>query len=140
MPDLSAHLGTWEGSWQTFLEPDELYDDSPVRATITMDGDALVVDYQGSIASDAVVGRIRWSEAGRLTAVDWVDSWHTRGEHERLEGSGGAPPSYRYGDDDPWTWDVTIAADDAGVTITHHNAGPGVPRYVGVLMRLTART
>lgn len=139
MLDLSDHLGTWEGSWRTFLEPDELYDESPVRATIALDGDALVIHYEGSIEGAPVTGRIRWSEDGGVTSVDWVDSWHTRGDHERLAGIDGAPPSYEYGDDDPWTWDITISAGETGVTIAHHNAGPGVPCYVGVLMELTAR-
>ena len=140
MPDLIDHLGAWEGTWSTFLQPEALYDESPVRATIERDDGGFVIDYSGSIGDEEVTGRLRWSEAGGTTTVDWVDGWHTGGELARLEGSGGAPPSYQYGDDDPWTWDITIDATDAGVTVTHHNSGPGVPRYVGVLMRLEART
>ena len=139
MPDLIDYLGAWEGTWRTFLLPDELHDEAPVRASIDRDADGFVIGYSGSIRGEEVTGRIRWSETGGTTTIDWVDSWHTSGEHERLEGFGDAPPSYQYGGDDPWTWDITIDASDSGVTVTHHNAGPGVPRYVGVLMRLEAR-
>ena len=139
MPDLSGYLGTWEGTWLTFLVPDELHYQSPVRATIDRDDGGFVIEYSGSIEGAEVTGRLRWSEVGGRTTVDWVDSWHTSGTDERLEGFGDAPPSYQYGGDDPWTWDITIRAADSGVTVTHHNAGPGVPRYVGVLMRLEAR-
>ncbi len=140
MPDLIDYLGAWEGTWFTFLLPDELHDESPVRATIDQGDDGFVIDYRGSIRAQEVTGRLQWSEAGETTTVDWVDSWHTRGEHERLEGLDDAAPSYQYGGDDPWTWDITIDATDSGVIVTHHNAGPGVPRYVGVLMRLEARS
>ncbi len=140
MPDLGDHLGSWAGRWRTFLEPGELHDQSPVTATIERDGDDFVVEYRGTIEGAPVTGRLRWSEGAGTTTVDWVDSWHTQGERERLEGSGDAPPSYEYGDADPWTWDISIEADDRGVTVTHHNTGPDVPRYVGVLMTLTDRT
>ncbi|MEA1903571.1 MAG: hypothetical protein U9N56_08610 [Actinomycetota bacterium] len=140
MPDLIDHLGAWEGTWLTFLRPDELHDEAPVRATIDRDDDGFVIEYSGSIESEEVSGRLRWSEAGGTTTVDWVDSWHTSGKQERLAGFGDAPPSYQYGGDDPWTWDITIDATDSGVTVTHHNAGPEVPRYMAVLMRLEARS
>ena len=140
MPDLIDHLGDWEGTWLTFLLPDELHDESPIRATITRDDGGFVIEYRGSIQGDEVTGRIRWSETGATTTVEWVDSWHTGGRQERLEGFDGAPPSYQYGGDDPWTWDVTIDAADSSVTLTHYNAGPGIPRYVGVLMKLETRS
>ncbi|MEA2000650.1 MAG: hypothetical protein U9N84_01990 [Actinomycetota bacterium] len=142
MPDLAGHLGTWEGSWSTFLDPNQPYDEAPVKATISHDGDVLVIGYEGSIAGDFVTGIIRWSENDRTTTVDWVDSWHTNGQHEYLAGYDGEPPSYEYNGDDPWVWDITIETSDSGVTVTHHNAGPGagVPRYVGVSMKLETRT
>lgn len=140
--DLTQHLGTWEGSWSTFVEPNQPYDESPVRATISYEDDVLVVDYEGSIAGEAVTGAIRWSEAEGTTTVDWVDSWHTQGRHERLVGVDGEPPSYEYNGDDPWVWDIAIESSGSGVTVTHHNAGPnaGVPRYLGVSMQLLTRT
>jgi len=102
LPSLIDHLGAWEGVWFTFLEPDELFDESPFRATIERDADGFVIEYSGSIGGEDVIGRLWWSEARGKTTVDWVDSWHTGGEHERLEGSGDAPPrSYEYGGDDP---------------------------------------
>jgi hypothetical protein len=140
MSSLMHHLGGWEGTWLTFLEPDELFDESPLRATIERTDDGFVIEYSGSIRGEEVVGRLRWSDVGETTTVDWVDSWHTAGEHERLEGIGDAPPSYQYGGDDPWTWDITIDAADSGVTVLHHNAGPEVPRYLGVLMKLETRS
>ncbi len=139
MLDLTDHRGAWTGMWRTYLEPGELYDESPLEATIAVREAGFVIEYRGSIQGQEVTGRIRWAEAGPATTVDWVDSWHTRGVHERLVGAGEAPPSYQYGDEDPWTWDITIAATDAGITVTHHNTGPGVPRYAGVVMRLDAR-
>lgn len=137
MSELSEHVGAWEGSWRTFLRPGELHDESPVTATISTEGDGTIIEYEGSIQGQAVTGRMRWSEANGRSVVDWTDTWHTAGEPQRLEGSGDAPPSYQYGGDDPWTWDVVIDTSDSGVTITHHNAGPGIPRYVGVVMELT---
>ena len=142
VPNLTAHVGTWEGSWSTFLEPNQLYDQSPVKATIRYEGDVLVIAYEGSIAGDAVTGTIGWSETDGTTTSDWVDTWHTGGRNEHLVGLNGEPPSYTYNGDDPWVWDITIDASDSGVTVTHHNAGPnaGVPRYVGVAMKLETRT
>ena len=139
MSELADHTGAWEGSWRTFLRPDELYDESPVRATIERDGDGYVIEYSGSIQGDAVTGRLRWTDDGDSTSVDWVDSWHTGGKQERLTGPAGSPPSYEYGDEHPWTWDITIDASAEGVAVIHHNSGPGVPRYVGVMMKLEAR-
>lgn len=136
MPDLMDHLGDWQGTWLTFLLPDELHDESPIRATVNRDDDGFVIEYRGSIQGDEVTGRLRWSEAGGTTTVDWVDSWHTGGKQERLEGFDDAPPSYQYGGDDPWIWDITIDASDSGITVTHHNTGPEIPRYLGVLMKL----
>lgn len=139
MPELSEHTGTWEGSWRTYLRPGELHDQSPVTATISADGDSSIIEYEGSIQGQAVTGRMKWSENEDITSVDWRDSWHTAGELQRLEGKDESPPSYQYGGDDPWTWDVAIETSDTGVRLTHHNAGPGIPRYVGVVMELTTR-
>jgi len=140
MPDVFDHLGAWEGTRLTFLLPDELHDESPLRATIDRDGNGFVIDYRGSIQGDEVIGLLRWAETGGTTTVDWVDSWHTGGKQEWLEGFDDAPPSYQYGGDDPWTWDITIDATGSGVTVIHHNAGRAVPRYLGVLMKLETRT
>ena len=131
LPSLDDHLGSWSGTWKTFLEPDTLFDGSSVAATITQDGNACVVTYEGSIGDDDVTGRLRWIPGGGV--IEWVDSWHTAGEDTRLEGS---PPSYQYGDDDPWTWDIENTTTPDSIIITHHNQGPGIPRYVGVVMEL----
>lgn len=141
MPDLSTHVGTWEGSWSTFLEPNQPYDESPIEATISYDGDTVVISYVASIAGEAVTGTLRWAEDGDTTTVEWSDSWHTAGKTEHLVGTGGAPPSYEYSGDDPWVWDTLVEATDSGVTITHHNAGPGagVPRYLGSRTTLDTR-
>ena len=133
LPALDDQLGSWVGTWTTFLEPEILFDDSPIEATVTAHGTTYTLEYSGSIGDDDVSGRLRWSVDG--DAVDWVDSWHTMGVPERLEGS---PPSYRYDDGRGhlWTWDVEIVATADTITIIHSNAGPGTPRYTGVLMRL----
>ena len=133
MIDLSGHLGAWVGSWQTYLEPGALYDDSPARADVTRVGSDYAIRYEGEIRGDAVTGRMRVAD-GR---IEWVDSWHTLGSHEVLITDGDGPPSYDYeGDGATWTWDVTIVPGHERLEITHHNAGPGVDRYVGVLMAL----
>lgn len=131
LPSLVDNLGSWTGSWKTFLQPDTLFDGSPLSATVTQDGDSQVIEYSGTIGDDDVAGTLRWVAGGSL--IDWIDSWHTAGEPTRLEG---LPPSFQYGDDEPWTWDIEIAATAKSITITHHNAGPGIPRYVGVVMEL----
>jgi len=137
MLDLNNHIGAWEGDWQTFLVPGELHAEGPVRGTIDRDDDGFVIEYSGPIGDVDATGRLRWSERDGATTVDWVDSWHTSGKTERLEGTADSAPSFRYAGDDPWTWDITIEADDSGVTVTHHNTGPRTPRYVAVVMRLT---
>ena len=139
MIDLTDHLGAWTGTWSTFLEPDKLYDQSPLQATIARVDGGFVIDYQGSIGSDPVSGRLGWSQNGETTTVEWLDSWHTAGRTEELHSSGDAPPSYVYAGDGLWVWDITIDATSRGIVITHHNTGPGIPRYVGVLMNLEAR-
>ena len=57
MPDLIDYLGAWEGTWLTFLRPDELHDESAVRATIDRDDGGFVIEYSGSIQGDEVTGR-----------------------------------------------------------------------------------
>ena len=136
MLDLSQHIGEWVGSWSTFLEPPDLYDESPVGLTVSNDGDAWLLSYAGSIAGDAVTGSLRWLEADGRIDVRWIDSWHTAAVEEHLEAEAGHAPSYRYGGDDPWTWDIAIDPQPGRLVITHHNAGPGIPRYVGILMDL----
>ena len=140
MPTLIDHLGAWTGSWSTFFEPDDLFDASPLQANIEQNDDGFVIAYTGSIKGEDVEGRLVWSEDDTGTTVDWVDSWHTGGKHERLEGLGDAAPSYQYGGDEPWTWEISIDATDSGVTVIHHNSGPAIPRYVGVLMKLESRS
>lgn len=140
MPDLSDHIGAWKGHWQTFLEPEELHAEGPIQATIDREDDGFVIEYSGLIGAEETTGRLRWYERDGETTVDWDDSWHTAGKTERLEGTAATPPAYQYGGDDPWTWDITIDSNDSGITVTHHNTGPGVPRYVAVVLRLNERS
>ena len=67
MPDLIDHFGAWEGTWLTFLRPDELHDESPLRATIDRDGSGFVINYRGSIQGDEV--RVSGKKRDDLQAV-----------------------------------------------------------------------
>lgn len=128
-----THGGPWSGSWKTFLQPSSLFDESAVAGTVTVEGGAAFVDYTGMIGDDDVSGRLALNPDG---SIDWVDSWHTAGQVEHLDGT---PPSYEYGDGQGgvWIWDIDIAATPDSITITHSNTGPEIPRYIGVLMELT---
>lgn len=139
MPDLESHLGRWSGTWRTYLRPDELFDESAITATVSQDGNGYVIEYHGQIGGDDVTGSMRAQESDGMTTVDWLDSWHTSGELQRLQATAGEPPSYRYGDDEPWTWDIAIETSPGRITVAHHNSGPGIPRYLGVVMEFDTR-
>lgn len=133
MPDLSKHLGAWSGTWSTWLQPGELYDESPITLDVEPADGGWSIDYRGSIGGDPVTGRMVVTADGRH--IDWTDSWHTAGSQERLDADGDSAPSYDYGPSDgPWTWSIHIeAADD--LLITHTNRPPGADPALAVEMR-----
>lgn len=135
--DLQALNGSWHGRWRTWVEPGELYSESPIDATVTpmYEGKAAVLRYtadlDGPVEGFTLLGR---SQDGATVA--WIDTWHTSGlvmtSHgpepvDRLD----VTTTFRAGDEE-WRWSSEYSLDDGRLTIRHYNEGPGVDRYLGV--------
>jgi hypothetical protein len=135
--DLQALGGNWRGAWRTWVEPNELYSESPIEATVTpmFDGKAAVLRYtaelDGPVEGFTLLGR---SQEGAVVA--WIDTWHTSG---LVMTSHGATPNgamdvattFRAGDEE-WRWTSEYSVEDGRLVIRHYNEGPDVPRYLGV--------
>src|SRR3990172_3724575 len=78
-PDLAPFVGTWVGTWRTWVVPDVLHDESPITAEIRplLAGRDLLLTYEAAIRGDPVGGTAlirppRLSvEAGRLVMRHW---------------------------------------------------------------------
>jgi Protein of unknown function (DUF1579) len=138
-PDLERFVGAWKGRWKTWVEPDDLHDESAIEATIdpVVGGRSITVAYTASIRDDAVEGR---ALVGPLPPggvhMAWVDSWHTSGlvmvgDGDVTDAGFTALVPYVY-DGEGWTWSTEYAIDAGRLVIRHWNEGPGVPRYLGV--------
>jgi hypothetical protein len=136
MTGLDDWLGTWAGSWATYLRPGELYDTSDLTITIERSDEGFALTYRGSIAEDPVQGTMVVATGDVVSSIVWTDSWHTEGQTEQLTASEGGHPSYTYGpDDEPWTWSISIDPGDTSLTITHFNAPPDGEAAPAVLAR-----
>lgn len=135
MTDLTGYVGKWEGTWKTWLRPNELHDDSPLTAEVVARDGGWLMSYQGSIGDDAVIGSMEVAVDGG--EIQWLDSWHTEGNEQILVGNDGALPAFTYGPDDaPWTWSIDITPLDNALVVTHFNAPPGADAVRAVLMTL----
>ncbi len=136
--DWSTLAGRWTGTWRTWVEPDELYSEGPIDATVEAlyDGKGALIRYtavlDGDVAGIALVGR---TQEGPFVA--WMDSWHTSGLVMDSRGSGteqslAVATTYR-ADDEEWHWSSEYSSPaDGRLVIRHYNEGPGLPRYLGV--------
>jgi hypothetical protein len=138
-PDLSGFVGAWVGHWRTWVEPDVLHDESPITGEIRslLDGRDLLFTYEAAIGGDPVGGTaLIGSRQGGGCTIAWIDSWHTSGlmltSHGLwVEGAADAETTYE-AEGQVWTWSTRFAVEAGRLVVRHWNAGPGVPRYLGV--------
>jgi hypothetical protein len=138
LDDLEGWLGSWRGTWRTWLQPDVLHDESAVDLDVQRSDEDWLLTYRGTIGDDPVTGTIRIHTgrgADAATEVTWRDTWHTAGEEQHLVGDAGDPPSYTYGPpEDPWTWTIDVAVTPTTLLITHWNTPPDGPTALAVSM------
>ena len=136
--DLSALAGRWKGTWRTWVEPDELFSESPIEATVEVlhGGKDAVLRYtamlEGAVEGFALIGA---TQDGAFAA--WIDTWHTSGlvmashgpvQADRVE----VTTTFRAGEEE-WRWTSEYLLDEAGhLVVRHYNEGPKVARYLGV--------
>jgi hypothetical protein len=134
---LDDHLGTWTGTWSTWLEPDALYDVSPIELEVQAEEVGWRIEYRGNIAGDASIGTMRYRFDDSGSRIDWRDSWHTGNAEEHLVGMGNDPAFYSYlGGDQLWGWLIDIDPRPNRLLITHSNIPPVSKPVRAVSMRL----
>ncbi len=134
-PTLDDVIGTLHGTWRTYLQPGQLYDEAALTMEVVRTDSGWLITYEGPIKEDDVTGSMRITADG--SAITWNDTWHTEGEDADLVAAAG-PPSYTYGpDDEPWTWSIDIRPGEHALEIVHTNAPPGMDPAVAVVMELT---
>ncbi len=135
--DLQALEGTWRGTWRTWVEPEELYSESPITAEVTAmyDGKDAVLRYaadlDGPVEGFALIGA---TQDGAVVA--WIDTWHTSGlvmtSHGPAADDGITVATTFHAGDEEWRWSSEYGIEDDRLVIRHFNEGPGVTRYLGV--------
>jgi|GEM_PF-5655441 len=136
--DLTPLAGRRVGRWRTWVEPDTLYGESPIKATVevTFAGAAAVVRYTAQLDGD-VDGFVLIGKTQDQPVVAWLDTWHTGGLVMASYGRSDDPSlevaaTYHAGEEE-WQWTSEYGLDPAGrLVIRHYNQGPAVPRYLGV--------
>ncbi len=138
-PDFERLVGAWAGTWQTWVEPDQLHDSSPMAADTSaiLGGAALLYRYTGSIRGDAVEGvAVIGARQGGDATLAWADTWHTSGLLTMSEGiwtlDGLEVATIFDYSGQEWTWTTRLEVAGDRLTVRHWNEGPGVPRYLGV--------
>lgn len=135
--DLRPLEGNWHGVWRTWVEPAQLYSESPIDATVTAlyEGKAALLRYTADL-DGPVEGLTLLGHSQDGATVAWLDTWHTSG---LVMTSYGPVPEdgldvttiFRAGDEE-WRWSSEYGLDADRLVIRHYNEGPGVPRYLGV--------
>ena len=134
---LEGHLGTWVGTWSTWLQPDVLYDVSALEMSVVSQDAGWLLSYEGCIGADHATGSMYYRFDGSMSRISWTDSWHTGGETSDLIGMGDDPAFYAYTDEsDPWGWTIDIDPREERLLITHRNIPPGSHAVRAVSARL----
>lgn len=136
--DLEQLGGRWRGSWRTWVEPDELYGESAIGASVEpqFGGKSAVLRYEAQLDGD-VEGFALMGGTQDGAFVAWIDTWHTSGLV--MASHGPALPdcievatTYR-AEGEEWRWSSEYGLDEAGrLVIRHFNEGPNLARYLGV--------
>ncbi len=128
-------IGNWEGTCQTWFEPDKLADKSKVAGEITnvLDGLFLRHTYEGTIKGNPRHGEelIGFNSVAKTYQTSWVDDFHMNyaimfSQGEGLERGFSVFGEYDVGENQPkWGWRTDFEMlDDDQLTITAYNVGP----------------
>jgi|SRR3990170_1794619 len=145
-PDLAPFVGTWVGTWRTWVVPDVLHDESPITAEIRplLAGRDLLLTYEAAIGGDPVGGTalIGPRQGGGCT-IAWIDSWHTSGlvltSHGRWVGDAAEVATMYDAEGTEWTWTTRLSVEAGRLVMRHWNEGPGIAKYLGVEAVLARR-
>jgi hypothetical protein len=132
---LAQLVGEWVGSTKVWLEPDQLYDESPTMGMIRpiLDGRFVLHEYEGSLDGEpqsgmAIIGC--QLTTGKFQAA-WVDTWHMGTGIMSSEGELSDDGFWVLGHyDDPhggpaWGWRTEIKIlDQDHIVITAYNISP----------------
>jgi Protein of unknown function (DUF1579) len=127
-------VGSWEGTCQTWFEPEKLADDSNVKGEIRpFLGDRFVRHtYEGTMQGKPRHGEetIAWNKVTQHFEVAWVDDFHMSYAILFSEGDATAhgfavKGKYDWPDSPPWGWKTVYElVDDDHLTITAYNIEP----------------
>lgn len=130
--------GNWHGTWRTWVEPGELYDEGPIAGVVEAihGGRGAVFRYQASLDGH-VDGYAVIAATQDGPVVAWLDTWHTGGlamvsHGEPRPDEITVATTYR-AEGQQWRWTSEYRLGGAGrFEIRHYNEGPDLPRYLGV--------
>lgn len=133
--ELSAIVGTWEGTTKTWFEPGNLANESPTKATIRplLDGRFLLYEYSGTLMGRSMHGMMIVGynlQTGSYQSA-WIDNLHMGTGIMCSEGHGQWPAfNVLGGYDDPsggpsWGWETEFRlTEDRQLIITAFNIPP----------------
>lgn len=140
--DFEPWQGVWMGSWTTWLEPDEVYGQSPFVATVDSLHDGLGVAGQYHAVLDTEVSGYLFGGPTRSGwSMSWIDTFHTNGlvmtSLGETQGDALVVSSDYLTDGETWTWSSEYRVTDSAMWIRHFNQGPGSERYLAVEVQLS---
>ncbi len=134
---LSELVGEWEGTAKTWLKPDKIADESPMRGSmrLVLGGRFIMHEYKGSMGGKPLEGIAIYGyhlELGKFQSA-WIDSFHNGSAIMFSEGKKGDDSfkmlgSYAYVTpelEQHWGWRTEIEMlNDDEVKITAYNISP----------------
>jgi len=131
---LAQLVGKWLGITRTWLQPDELFDESPHHGTMRplVDGRFLLYEYGGFMEGKPLQGAaiIGCNLSHGQFETAWIDSWHHGTSIMFSTGTAQAAGfsvlgHYPAPEGPPWGWRTAITLHDADhLTITIYNITP----------------
>lgn len=145
---LTALSGTWQGTKQLWLDPDQPACESRSTATVRQvaQGRFLVLEYTWSDQGKPQDGMLVFGEeapSGGIRAF-WMDSWHMRDTIMPCDGAVGSDGgiwvqgSYAAPPDPDWGWRIALHPEtDHAFRMRMHNIAPDGQESLAVEIRYT---